>query len=106
MALTGGGKLGPYEIVGRIGAGGMGEVYRARDARLNREGSDLRGPLSFQEAVPVVRQLIDGIEAAHERNIIHRDLKPANLNRAITRDSQTVVNWTAELDRAASAGKK
>ncbi|MBZ5550722.1 MAG: protein kinase [Acidobacteriia bacterium] len=37
MALTSGTKLGPYEIVSRIGAGGMGEVYRAKDARLGRE---------------------------------------------------------------------
>src|SRR5208337_4394128 len=36
MALTSGTKLGPYEIVARIGAGGMGEVYRARDTRLDR----------------------------------------------------------------------
>src|SRR5216684_952198 len=36
MALTSGAKLGPYEIVGPLGAGGMGEVYRARDARLDR----------------------------------------------------------------------
>ncbi len=37
MALTSGTKLGPYEIVAPIGAGGMGEVYRARDTRLERE---------------------------------------------------------------------
>src|SRR5580658_5900758 len=36
MALAFGTKLGPYEIVALIGAGGMGEVYRARDTRLGR----------------------------------------------------------------------
>ncbi|HEV2200062.1 MAG TPA: protein kinase, partial [Bryobacteraceae bacterium] len=37
MPLVSGTKLGPYEIVGAIGAGGMGEVYRARDTRLGRD---------------------------------------------------------------------
>src|SRR5215469_14262347 len=36
MALLTGSRLGPYEIQGPLGAGGMGEVYRAKDTRLDR----------------------------------------------------------------------
>ncbi len=37
MSLSPGTRVGSYEIVSAIGAGGMGEVYRARDSRLNRD---------------------------------------------------------------------
>ena len=37
MPLSAGTRLGPYEITGPLGAGGMGEVYRAHDSRLNRD---------------------------------------------------------------------
>ena len=37
MPITKGTRLGPYEISGSLGAGGMGEVFRARDTRLNRD---------------------------------------------------------------------
>jgi serine/threonine protein kinase/Tol biopolymer transport system component len=47
MALSSGTKLGPYEIQSLVGAGGMGEVYRARDARLDRTVAIKILPASF-----------------------------------------------------------
>src|SRR5512133_3062239 len=47
MSLSAGTRLGPYEILGQIGAGGMGEVYRAHDARLDRTVAIKVLPTSF-----------------------------------------------------------
>ncbi len=47
MALASGTKLGPYEIISLIGAGGMGEVYRVRDSRLGRDAALKILPESF-----------------------------------------------------------
>src|SRR5450755_3446767 len=55
MALVSGTKLGPYEILGPLGAGGMGEVYRARDTRLERPVAIKILPAQFT-ADPVSRQ--------------------------------------------------
>ncbi len=49
MSLSSGTKLGPYEIVAPIGAGGMGEVYRAKDTKLDREVAIKVLPESFAQ---------------------------------------------------------
>ena len=58
MALQAGVRLGPYEIIGPLGAGGMGEVYKARDTRLDRTVAVKVLPASLA-ADPVFRDRFD-----------------------------------------------
>jgi serine/threonine protein kinase len=56
MSLAAGTKLGPYEIIAPIGAGGMGEIYRARDTRLGREVALKVLPESFSRDADRLRR--------------------------------------------------
>jgi serine/threonine protein kinase len=64
MALAPGSKLGPYEVISLIGAGGMGEVYRARDPRLNREVAIKVLPADRLEDVDRRRRFVQEAQAA------------------------------------------
>src|SRR6266568_1338890 len=64
MPLVAGCKLGHYEILGQIGAGGMGEVYRARDARLGREVAIKVVPASFPSDADRLRRFEQEAKAA------------------------------------------
>src|SRR6266508_3277528 len=64
MTLPSGARLGPYEILAPLGAGGMGEVYRARDPRLGREVAIKVLPASFSQDVDRLRRFEQEARAA------------------------------------------
>jgi eukaryotic-like serine/threonine-protein kinase len=68
MGLSAGTKLGPYEILASLGAGGMGEVYRARDTRLGREIAIKVLPASFSEDSDRLRRFEQEARAASQLN--------------------------------------
>ncbi len=68
MPLTSGTRLGPYEILAPIGAGGMGEVYRARDERLKRDVAVKVLPASYSQDGERLRRFEQEAQAAGALN--------------------------------------
>jgi eukaryotic-like serine/threonine-protein kinase len=103
MALSAGTRLGPYEIVGALGAGGMGEVYRARDTTLDRDVAikilpdafavDAERVARFQREAKVLASLnhpniaiIHGLEQAGNVHALVMELVPGeDLSQRIAR---------------------
>ena len=71
MALPSGTQLGPYEIVAPLGAGGMGEVYRARDPRLGREVAIKVLPAGLAQDVDRLRRFEQEAKAVGSLNHPH-----------------------------------
>ena len=71
MPFAAGSRIGPYEIVGWIGAGGMGEVYRARDPRLGREVAIKVIPETFAADPSRLRRFEQEARAAGQLNHPH-----------------------------------
>jgi Tol biopolymer transport system component len=68
MTLAAGSRLGPYEILSPLGAGGMGEVYKARDGRLKRDVAVKVLPSAFAAAAERLRRFEQEAQAASALN--------------------------------------
>lgn len=95
MTTRAGSTLGRYRLIDRIGAGGMGEVWKAHDTNLDREVaikvlnqgavSDSDTHARFRREALVLSRLshpgaiADALDDAHGHGILHRDLKPGNI---------------------------
>ncbi|HYT31630.1 MAG TPA: serine/threonine-protein kinase, partial [Thermoanaerobaculia bacterium] len=82
MPLSRGSSIGPYEIVVRLGAGGMGEVYRARDPRLGREVA--------------IKVLLEG--AASDRDRLRRFISEAKAASALNHPNILTVHEIGETE--------
>jgi serine/threonine protein kinase len=87
MSLSSGTRLGPYEILTLIGAGGMGEVYRARDPRLGREVAIKVLPVAFSADPDRLRRFEQEARAAAALN--HPNI--LTVHEIGTRDGQSYV---------------
>ena len=110
MALTSGTKLGPYEIVAPLGAGGMGEVYRARDMRLGRDVALKILPESFSRDADRLRrfeQEARAVAALNHPNILAVfDIGEQNGSPFIVSELLEGESLRAALDRGVMPQRK
>ena len=119
MTLASGTRLGPYEIVARLGAGGMGEVWRARDARLDREvalkllpaglADDPERHARFEREAKVLASL-NHPNIAHLYGLEHLELKvdsrQSTVDSSATRPDRTSGNSSPESRTPSPHGER
>ncbi len=115
MALSAGTRVGPYEILGPIGAGGMGEVYRARDTKLKRDvalkvlpdsfANDPDRMARFQREAEVLASLnhpnIAAIYGVEERALVMELVEGENLKGPLP--IETAINYASQIALALEA---
>jgi eukaryotic-like serine/threonine-protein kinase len=110
MTLSSGTKLGPYEILAPLGAGGMGEVYRARDSRLGREVALKVLPESFSSDVDRLRrfeQEARAVAALNHPNILAiHDIGEEGGSPFIVSELLEGNSLRAELERGPLSARK
>jgi len=117
MSTSIGSRIGPYEVVGKLGEGGMGEVFRARDVRLNREvalklltEAVIAEPdriARFQREAQVLASLVGRFyDVSHDgqRFVVIKSPAPKDLAGAAQQTLVVVANWIEEL-KARVSGK-
>src|SRR4051794_743432 len=80
------------QVLASLNHPNIAAIYGVEDLALVMElveGEHLQGPLPLDRALPIIHQLIDALEYAHEKGIVHRDLKPANIK--VTPDGRVKV---------------
>jgi serine/threonine protein kinase len=117
LLLLVGSRIGSYEVISPVGAGGMGEVYRARDARLNRDVAIKVLPGSFADDEDRLRRFEQEAQAAgslnHPNILVRYDapnrycvsadgqrfLVNSPAEEASTTPITVILNWASEFKR-------
>src|SRR6202047_5374894 len=102
MPLTAGTKLGPYEVIAPLGAGGMGEVYRATDTRLDRIVAIKILPLHLSDNPEAKQRFEREARTISSLNHPHMDSQRfvfATYPESVSTPLVLVTNWTAGLTK-------